>query len=175
MYQLSENGKELTLNIFKPGTYFPMIWALSGIANSYYFESMTPTSVFCAPRDDVLGLLRSDPEILYDFTYRMTVGFYALLSNIERLLSANASQRVSSILSILARRFAGNVNHDGIAIGLSLSHEDVSRLAGLSRETTSIQMKKLMNRKLIYYKRRRIIVRNLDKLQSLTYLPDGEK
>jgi CRP-like cAMP-binding protein len=164
MYQIFENGRELTLNIFKPGTYFPMIWAFSGQTNRYYFEAFSSAKVFIAPKDSVIKLLRSDPEILFDLTSRLVTGFGKLLSNVEQLLCANASQRITCTLVILANRFGKAVSDNRILITLSLSHEDIANLSNLTRETTSIEMKKLMDQKLITYTRRKIFIESLEKL-----------
>src|SRR3989344_8039730 len=52
---LTETGKCLTLNIFKPGTYFPLTWALGGMMNHDFFEAMTAVVTFRAPKEQVLA------------------------------------------------------------------------------------------------------------------------
>jgi CRP-like cAMP-binding protein len=165
MYQIFEGGKELTLNIFKPGSYFPVSFAISNLPNKYYFEAITVSTLNLAPKEKVTILLKSNPEILFELTNRLVVGFYDLLSNLERLLSSNACQRIASILVILANHFGKPTYEKKIIISLSLSHEDIGRLVGLTRETTSVEMKKLMNKNYISYKRRSITINNLKKLQ----------
>ena len=55
---LTESGKCLTLNIFKPGTYFPLTWALGGVENHDFFEAMTAVVTYRAPNDQVLAWLK---------------------------------------------------------------------------------------------------------------------
>lgn len=167
MYQIFEGGKELTLNIFKPGSYFPVIWVISDLANTYYFEAITQTSVYKAPQLRVTKLLKTNPEILFELTKRLVIGFYGLLSNLERLLSASACQRIISILVVLATRFGKISGKTQVVIILPLSHEDIARLVGLTRETTSVEMKKLMDKNYICYKKRQITINSLNELQSL--------
>ena len=38
-YTISETGFELTLHILKPISYFPMVWAINGTPNVYFFEA----------------------------------------------------------------------------------------------------------------------------------------
>ena len=165
MYQISNNGKEITLNIFRPGSYFPMIWAITSIINIYYCEAMTPTTIYKAPKEDTLQLLKNNPELLLELTSRMVVGFYNLISNMELLLSANASQRVSMILIILANRF-GHENGNKTAISLTFSHEDIAKLVSLTRETTSLEMKKLKELNIINYSRSKIVINDFERLQA---------
>ena len=44
-YTISAAGTELTLHILKPTSYFPMVWAINGTPNVYYFEALTPVEV----------------------------------------------------------------------------------------------------------------------------------
>src|SRR3989304_6379685 len=51
-YTISKAGFELTLHILKPISYFPMVWAVNGTPNVYYFEALTAVEVGRAPRDE---------------------------------------------------------------------------------------------------------------------------
>jgi CRP/FNR family transcriptional regulator len=175
MYQIYENGKELTINIFDPGSYFPMSWAIANIRNTYYFQAFTLVTINRAPKNDVVNLLKSNPEILYELTVRLISGFFGLISNLERLLSLNAYENILSMLVILANRFGKSVGVGKVKITLSLSHEDIAQLVGLTRETTSIELKKLMESNLIYYKRRYVIINNLKLLESKSVKFESDK
>jgi len=48
-YTISRTGLELTLHILKPISYFPMVWAVNGTPNVYFFEALTPVEVGRAP------------------------------------------------------------------------------------------------------------------------------
>ena len=50
-YIISKAGFELTIHILKPISYFPMVWAINGTPNVYYYEALTPVEVGRAPRD----------------------------------------------------------------------------------------------------------------------------
>mgnify|MGYP001559973482 CR=1 FL=1 len=63
LYSLSKEGEELTLIIFKPGDFFPMIWAINNTSNMYYLESMTPVEVYRAPRDEFVSYIKGEPEL----------------------------------------------------------------------------------------------------------------
>src|SRR3989304_7730686 len=61
-YSVSQEGYELTLNIFKPGSYFPMLWAIGDIPNMYIFEAMMDAEVLRAPKKDLVDFIKSEPE-----------------------------------------------------------------------------------------------------------------
>ena len=157
MYCLLPDGKELTLNIFKPDTYFPVFLILGNSANTYYYQTITPVQLKRTPKAEVLTFLQREPDVLFDFTSRISVGVNGLLSNIQYLLFGPASGRVASVLLILSRRF-GVKKDSAITIQLPLTHQDIANLIGLTRETTSLEMEKLVARKIISYDHKQVII-----------------
>src|SRR3989339_1416966 len=64
-YIISKAGFELTLHILKPTSYFPMVWAINGTPNVYYFEALTPVEIGRAPRDQVVGFIKDKPDLIF--------------------------------------------------------------------------------------------------------------
>lgn len=60
LYSLSKNAQQLTLIIFKPEDFFPIIWALNGTPNAYYMEAMTTVELFRVPREDFLNFIKNN-------------------------------------------------------------------------------------------------------------------
>jgi CRP-like cAMP-binding protein len=172
MYCLLPDGKELTLNIFKPDSYFPMFLVLGNSVNTYYYETMTPVQLKRAPKAEVLTFLRGEPDVLFEFTSRISVGLNGLLSNIQYLLFGPASSRVASILLILSRRF-GEEKDSTITIQLPLTHQDIANPIGLTRETTSLEMEKLVARKVISYDHKQVMIHNAHVLAQEVLLEDA--
>jgi len=171
MYCLLPDGKELTLNIFKPESYFPMFLILGNSANTYYYQTILPVELRRAPKADVLAFLRREPDVLFEFTSRISVGLNGLLSNLQYLLFGPASSRVASVLLILSRRF-GAEKDSSIAIQLPLTHQDIANLIGLTRETTSLEMEKLVSKKIISYDHKQVVIHNADELAQELFLED---
>lgn len=167
LYLISESGKELTFNIIKPGAYFPMIWALNNTPNVYFFESMTDNVLLLkAPRDEVVKHIESHPDVLYDLTKRILSGLSGQTKLMEALLTGNAYQQVASVLLVLARRFGKNSKDSEIIIDIPLTHRIIGTLASLSRESTSLELEKLMRDKIISQKDHLIVVRDLRRLEE---------
>jgi len=167
LYAMNEDGQELTLNIFKPGSYFPMTWAIGERMNSYYYEAMTDVEVVRAPKDEVIKFIRSDNEVLYDLTDRIVRGLGGLTERMEGLFFGNSKSQVASSLVMAAERFGKKGKKGEVEITLSLSHQDVASLSGLTRETTSIVMKRFQRAGLISYKRRFVVVLDMVGLEKV--------
>lgn len=168
MNSISKNGSVLTLNIFKPGSFFPMMWALGEVDNAFFYQTMTNIEAYRVSKEKVLKFIKEDPEVLYNLTKRIFIGMEGLLSNLQHLLYGNSYDRVVSAVLISAKRFGKGFKNNSVLIDLRLTHQDIANLAGISRETASIALGKLKNNKIITYTNRKIIVRNLKNLEKET-------
>jgi CRP/FNR family transcriptional regulator len=168
-YSLNEDGHELTLNIFKPSSFFPIPTVLAELKNSYYFESLSDIELNLAPVDEVVEYIKSDKEVLFDLTRRLSVGLEGFMTRAQFLIRSDARQKIASSLVMMVRRF-GQKGSKKIKIQLPQTHADIASLAGISRETASIELKKLEREKIIERKGKTTIVLNLLKLQRISTL-----
>ncbi|MBI2593271.1 Crp/Fnr family transcriptional regulator [Candidatus Daviesbacteria bacterium] len=166
LYTMLEDGRQITLNIFKPGSYFSMMWAISDIPNAYCFQAITQTSLYRAPKGEVVDFLKRNPDVLFDVTRRILVGLDGILTIIQHLVSGTAYQKIGTTLVILAKRFGRKSRNLGITIELALTHQDIANLCGITRETTSLAMKKLEKKKLISYNTHHVVVKSVLKLEK---------
>ena len=173
-YLISKNGKELTVNILKPETYFPVIWAINNVVNIYFYESLTEVTLLKAPRDEVVKQLENHPELLYDLTKRTLSGLDGITRIMETLLTGNAYEQITSVLLVLAQRFGKLTGKKEILICIPLTHRLIGTLAGLSRETTSLELEKLTKNKIISRKNRFILIKNLEKLEKESLIKSAE-
>lgn len=151
-YSLSEEGKELTLDILKEGSCFPLTWAIGDVSNSYFYEAMTDCRVTKTPREKVRQFIKANPEMFYELTENLLCNLDTLLARMGFLLRAEAKDKIYLTLELLAQNF-GQTNPDCEAtISLPLTHQDIANLTGLTRETTSIELNKLEKSGLIFRK-----------------------
>jgi len=167
------NGNELILNIYKPGSYFPMFWALGEVPNNYGFETITNVKLYKAPRKDVLEFLKENQEISFNLIKRILSGVDGLLTNYNHLLVGNSNSRVASALLIASKRFGIPTKDAKLLINLKLTHQDIANLAGISRETASIAIERLLKRKIIEQRKRSFVILDTELLTNETAM-DGE-
>jgi len=169
LFSVSDLGKELSLNIFKPGSFFPMTWAIADVPNRYFFEALTDVAVLRMPKDEVVEFLKREPDILLDLTRRILVGLEATLARIQYLISGSASEKVAATILMLGKRF-GKAKNKKVAITLRITHKDIANFAGLTRETASQEIKKLEEKGLIEQKHQHLLIRDVQKLQKESQL-----
>lgn len=169
-YSINEEGIELVINIFKPGTYFPITETLAGITNNYYFEAATDVVLQKAPTKKVHDFVKSDAEVLFDLTKRISSGLEGFMIRTQYLIRSSAEKKVASSLVLLARRFGENILDNKVKINLPQTHEDIANLSGVTRETASIELKKLENEGLISSSKQIFLIHNFQELKEKSTL-----
>lgn len=168
IYLISKEGKEITFNIHKPGAYFSMIWALNNVPNIYFYESLTDSILLKAPKKEIVKHIKEHPELLYDLTKRALSGLDGITRLMSALLTGTAHEHIASVLLVLVRRFGEKKNNNEIIIDLPVTHMLIGTLAGLSRESTSLELEKLARKNILFQKGRYIIIKNLKKLENIS-------
>jgi CRP-like cAMP-binding protein len=168
-YSISKDGEGLTLFIFKSEDFFPMQWVFNERTVPHYFEAMTAVELWRCPKEDFADFIKANPEIFFELISRIMLRLGGLLQRMEYLAFGNAYQKVASILLICAERF-GKKYGRGMLIPVPFKHRDLAMLVGMTRETVSIEMKKLERKGIIGYKKHLIVLKKMDKLriESLT-------
>jgi CRP/FNR family transcriptional regulator len=169
LYRISEDGMEFTVLIYKPGTLFPLRWAINNVDNIYYFESITNVELFSCPKAEFLEEFKKG-KTLAEATLDQTLFDYgALIYRMQHIVFGNAYAKVASIILTAAKRFGETTNKE-LTVPIRFTHQQIALSAGITRETASIEIKKLENNGVISYKERYIIVKDLPKLEEISFL-----
>lgn len=164
-YTISKTGLELTLHILKPISYFPMVWAINGTPNVYYFEALTPVEVGRAPRDQVVTFIKDKPTIIFELMSELVEDYAESLKRIEHLVFSDAYRRVISVFLYISKHF-GEVTNSGVVVHHRFTQQDIATLVGVARETASNELVKLEKKGLITYIDHSILFQNMEKLNA---------
>lgn len=164
-YTINVGGETLMLQLYRPGAFFPMTWAMSDAPNRYFFEAATAVIVRRAPRDDVRRFLDQHPEVLKGFVERLLTGVVGLWSRIEQLVLESAYTKTILLLLYYAGKF-GVPEGGGVALELSPTHREIAAWIGTTRETASLQVEALKKKKLIRTRGRQLIIPSLPALEK---------
>ncbi|PIZ62563.1 hypothetical protein COY16_03995 [Candidatus Roizmanbacteria bacterium CG_4_10_14_0_2_um_filter_39_13] len=149
-YTISKTGIELTLQILKPITYFPLIWAINGAPNIYFYEALTSVQVGRAPKDQVVNFIKNKPAIILELMSKLLGDYAETLSRIEHLVFSDAYRRVISVLIYIAKHF-GEEHPQGIVVDHRFTQQDIATLVGVARETASIELGFIEKKGLVKY------------------------
>ena len=140
-YDIDASGVEVVLNVFRPGVFFPVSWAINQTPNRYFFEALTPIEVRRAPAEDFAAYLKDHPEAAYEMLQQAYRGIENAQQRVILLMSGSTRDRVLFELLIEGKRF-GEMRSDGSCV-VTMGIADLAQRAGLSRETVSRELTKL--------------------------------
>lgn len=163
-YDVSYRGDEVIVNVYKPGAFFPMSWAITRQPNKYFYKTEVETTLHIVPCDEALRFIQANPDVMFDLLNRLYRGMEGLLGRMVHLMSGTARSRMLYELIIECRR-ADMQSADGSYV-LPISEVDLAARAGLSRETVSREMRKMKTREKVYVQATHIVVPDLAQLEK---------
>lgn len=147
-YDTTSEGNKITVNVFRPPSFFPMSWAINNTPNNYFYSALTDIEIKVADPKEVIDFLKSDPEVMFDLLSRVYKGTDALLKRLVLAASGMAVNRLILELLIEAYRF-GVQSDDGMVL-VKIKHNVLAAHSGLARETVTREFNKLEADSLIY-------------------------
>lgn len=164
-YDVAPLGSEVVVNVFKPGTFFPMSWAMNGTTNHYFFEASTTIRVRQAPPKEVVEFLQAHPDILYDLLARVYRGVDGVLRRMAHLMGGDAKSRLIFELLNAANRF-GEPRSMG-EVFIPLKEGDIGRHSGLARETVNRTIRQLKQTDVLTVDASGIVIKDTAQLEQL--------
>ena len=140
-YELTPEGTKVIVNVFKPGSFFPMSWALNKNPNRYYFGAQTAVAIRTAPADTTIEFLLGNTDILLDLISRVFKGTDALQRRLVLATSSISSKRLMFELLLEAERFGKEIG-DGQK-QINIRQNVLAARSGLARETVSRELQQL--------------------------------
>lgn len=158
-------GKQVTLQLFRPTLYFSMIAAIDQRDNYHYFEAMTPVEMWIAPEGETLKFIEGDKELKDDLMKTILSELVDMSVSMGEYITGNAYNKVAGIIKYLGEKF-GRAKRKKVWIKFKVSHRVVASLTGLTRETVTLQMLKLKKEKIIETKKGQVVIRDEKKLKE---------
>ncbi|MEQ9467778.1 MAG: Crp/Fnr family transcriptional regulator [Ekhidna sp.] len=158
------DGKEIVKAILTRGEIFGEM-ALAGEEKRQDFaQAMDNDTRVCAMTiEDLQNLMLDNKEL--SFKILKIVGFRLrkMERKIESLVFKDARTRIVEFLREMAEEKGQKVGFE-MMIKNHLTHKDIASLTGTSRQTVTTVMNELREKNLITFDRRRILIRDLEKL-----------
>lgn len=141
MFDLDQNGLERTISIFTRQNVFPLIWLLNEPPEThlYFYEAYTDTECYIAQKVDLSDFSRQNPLTLLDILDGLTKSYLNLAARLRNLERSQVKERLEFVLYVLAvdlGKFKGSVAE----IETTITQDDISKLAGVTRESISLEM-----------------------------------
>jgi CRP-like cAMP-binding protein len=163
-YDIAPNGEELVVNVYKPGAFFPMYWAINKAPNNYFFETASKVAIRQAPVDKTIQFIKDNPDVMFDLLSRVYSGLDGVLQRMAQLMGGTAYSRVAFELVNACKRF-GKKQTGGSYI-IEIPENELAKRAGLTRETFNREFRKLKNKDILEIGSNGVIVKDLEVLEK---------
>lgn len=163
-YDVSYKGDEVTVNIFKPGAFFPMSWAINKTRNKYFYKTDTETELHVIPPEDAVNFIKTNPDVMFDLLSRLYKGVDGVMGRMVHLMSGTARERLLYEIVVECSRF-GKPDKTGNYL-LTANEVDLAARSGLSRETVSREMHKIKAEGFVDVTQKGILVKDVSALRE---------
>jgi len=160
---LYPDGREKTLAILGEGDILGEVTLYGSELRSASVETLAVTTFLIIPRDQFHSLLLTIPRLSFKIIELLSWRLRRANKQIEELTFLNARSKVICALIYLAEEHGHKVRNE-IYVLLSLTHAELAKLAGVTRETVTKILGELQDKKLITISKSNI------KMTDMTFL-----
>lgn len=146
-YTILDSGDTRTLFILGPGDIFPIAFAIdldwSNYQIKYFYQTLNEVEIQMSERDHFKRSLDSSPELMGIYLSYMAATNEAIINQLEMMKTKGAINKVAFLLPYLVKKIGEPTGNRTYKLNLKISHQEIADLTGLTRETTTQQIKKL--------------------------------
>ena len=164
--RISDDGKEMIIGLVNPGEVFGEMSILDMDERNDFATTMDDCLVCAISKDDFKEFLEKNPSLNLKISKLIGFKLKKYSERIEELVFKDAEQRVISFILSLAKEHGKKIG-DEYFIKPFLTHQDVAKLTACSRQTVNTILTDLREKKIINFDRRKLIIHDEKKLESL--------
>ncbi len=153
-YTITSSGEERVVALYGKGDIFPLTWVLGETSTSlFYYDAVSDTRLMTTPKEAFMDAISQDTETLNAMLRFVGNQYTALLLRITGLEQSHAIEKIGFTLYYLLFRY-GTEKRAGIyTINIKLTQLMIANLVGLTRESSTKNLKVLKEKGIISYTR----------------------
>ena len=161
----SSDGRTVILRIVEPGEVLGLHAAVLGEPYEATAETLEPCEADVVRREDFLRFLRENPEASLRAAQQLGQNYHIACEQVRSLgLAHSAMGKLASFLLLWAAK--GHSTKQGTRVLLTLTHEEIGQMIGLSRETVTRTMGDLKRRQFVATKGATCVIQNRGALEQ---------
>jgi CRP/FNR family cyclic AMP-dependent transcriptional regulator len=159
-----DDGKEVTKAILTAGEIFGEL-AIAGEEKRTDFAQVMDNNTSICPLSigELKSLMMGDKELSFRILKLIGLRLMRMERKLELLVFKDARTRIIEFLRDAAAWKGRKVGFETM-IPTKLTHKDIAALTGTSRQTATTILNDLKDKNLIYFDRKKILIRDMDKL-----------
>jgi CRP-like cAMP-binding protein len=160
-----DDGKEIIRAILSKGEIFGELALAGEEVRNDFAQAMDNKTVICPISiEEMKDLMADDKELSLKIYKLIGIRIRKLERKIESLVFKDARTRIIEFLHEAAAWKGKKVGFETM-IPTRLTHKDIANLTGTSRQTVTTILNDLKDKNLIYFDRRKILIRDLENLR----------
>ena len=160
------DGKEVSLPSLKPLFFCAGLNGLHKKTNKYFVEAITSVELWAVPMEEFVKFIEKDEKILNEVNKKLIDDLSDLSANWQQLVGGDANSKVAGLICMIAKD-VGEEKGKEILINSNTPHRVLASMAGLTRETVTLQILKLQKQGYLYNKSRTMIIKNIEKIREI--------
>ncbi len=162
----SPGGKTVIVRVVEAGELLGLHSAISGDAHEVTAETLQPCQVDFIRSDDFKKLLQEHGDASIGAMRQFSNYYRGACHQIRYLgLTPSATEKMASFL--LESAVQGQETPKGVRFNLSLTHEEIAQVVGVTRETVTRSLTELRTRMLISTKGPSVLIRDKSALEAM--------
>lgn len=159
-----DDGQEVIKAILTVGEIFGELAIAGEEKRSDFAQAMDDETVICPLSiAELKELMKEDKELSFRLLKLMGLRLMRVERKLELLVFKDARTRIVEFLRDAAAWKGKKVGFETM-IPTRLTHKDIAALTGTSRQTVTTILNELKDQNLIYFDRKKILIRDMDKL-----------
>ncbi len=162
---ITPDGKQAILAFVEPGELFGELALVHQNAREERAEAAVDATVVQLARTTLVSLMEQSPHLSLGVTKLIGLRRIRIERRLRSLLFRSSRDRLLQLLMDLADDY-GQPHPLGVAIGISVSHQDLASIIGATRETVTHVLGELVHEGVLKVVRRRLIVQDMAWLRN---------
>jgi len=158
-----DNGKEITKAILNKGEVFGELSMIGEEKRRDFAYAMEETKLCVLTTGEMKGLMKDHSNLSMFFMKIMGSRVLDMESRLESLVFKDSRSRIVEYLVGLVKKRGQRVGYEWV-VRKFITHQEIANLTATSRQTVTTVLNELRTAELLTFNRKRLLVRDLDKL-----------
>lgn len=138
----------------------------SRVSDDYFYEALTDVTAYEIEKAVFLKFAKENLLVMTEIARSMSSHYDDLLLRLRATEQTTIRSKLIHTLYQLATKLSSEQRVELHKLGLQLTHNDIAQLIGSTRETTTLELRKLKNERVIDYSRTEFTV-DIEKIGEL--------
>ncbi len=160
-----DNGKEITKAILETGQVFGELAMIGQETRKDFAYAMELCEVCILTKEEMKALMKDHSGLSLFFMKIMGSRVLEMENRLESLVFKDSRSRIVEYLVNLVNTRGQRVGYEWV-VRKFITHQEIANLTATSRQTVTTVLNELRTNNLLTFNRKRLLVRDLDKLQA---------